>query len=54
LPAWAKNPLARAQKVRYDGAVKQGWKQASSVISDGGKVRSGSISATLCEVDRQR
>ena len=43
-PGWARNPAARPQKVRNDGAVNEGRKETSSVISDGGKVWSGSIS----------
>jgi len=46
-PGCATNPAVSPQKARNDGAVKHGWKTASSAISDGGKVRSGSISVTL-------
>jgi hypothetical protein len=36
LPVWAKNPQARPQKVRYDGAVNNGPKTASRLASETG------------------
>ena len=44
LPLWARNPQARPQNVRNDGAVNSGVKAASSVISDAGTAASGSMS----------
>jgi hypothetical protein len=45
LPVWAKNPQARPQKVRKDGAVNSGPKTASRLASEAGSgsVASGSI-----------
>jgi hypothetical protein len=45
LPVWAKNPQARPQKVRNDGAVNNGPKTASRLASEAGNgsVTSGSI-----------
>jgi hypothetical protein len=40
LPAWAKNPQARPQKVRNDGAANSGPKTASRLASEPG---SGSV-----------
>jgi len=34
-PGWAKNPQARPQKVRNDGAVNSGLKTASRLASEG-------------------
>jgi hypothetical protein len=42
LPVWARKPLASAQKVRNDGAVNSGRKQASSSISEAGSGNAGS------------
>ena len=47
LPVWARNPAVSAQNVRNDGAVNNGWKEASSAVSEAGSgtVKSGSIGA---------
>ena len=42
-PGWARNPQARPQNVRNDGAVNNGARPASSVISDAG---TGSVAST--------
>ena len=42
-PGWARNPQARPQNVRNDGAVNNGARPASSVISDAG---TGSVACT--------
>jgi hypothetical protein len=46
-PVCAKNPAARPQKVRNDGAVNSGSKQASNASNDGGKVRISNADAPL-------
>lgn len=45
LPVWARNPQARPQNVRKDGAVNSGANDPSSVISEAGtgSAASGSI-----------
>jgi hypothetical protein len=42
-PGWARNPQARPQNARNDGAVNNGARPASSVISDAG---TGSVAST--------
>ncbi len=44
LPVWAKNPQARPQKVRNDGAVNSGPKTASKLASETG---SGSVTSGI-------
>jgi hypothetical protein len=44
LPVWAKNPQARPQKVRNDGAVNSGPKTASKLASEAG---SGSVTSGI-------
>jgi hypothetical protein len=54
-PVWAKNPAPSAQNVRNVGTVKQGSNVASNAISDGGKVKPGSIGVnSVCGVYLRR